>query len=122
MYNQLNHHRLLLGKAAAWKPPQLEDLLLLELDGQLSLQGNNRLQLLLDALESRLLRLKLRNRLRVVPDSAELGQLTERPGDPLVARVAGQLQRLSLDQGDAATAELAQLALQELSALCSQEP
>ena len=99
-----------------------EDLLLLELDGQLSLQGNNRLQLLLDALESRLLRLKLRNRLRVVPDSAELGQLTERPGDPLVARVAGQLQRLSLDQGDGATAELAQLALQELSALCSQEP
>lgn len=99
-----------------------EDLLLLELDGQLSLAGNNRLQVMLEALESRLLRLKVRDRLRVVPAAAELGQLTERPGDPLVSRVAVQLQRLCSEQADLDTAALAQLALQELSAICGEEP
>jgi DNA repair exonuclease SbcCD nuclease subunit len=97
-----------------------EDLLLLELDGSLSLAAATRLQDLLARLEARLLRLKLRDRTSVAPDPAELRLLTERAGDPLVARVALRLQR-EAEQGyaeDNAEGELARLALRELHGIC----
>ncbi|QEY32754.1 DNA repair exonuclease [Synechococcus sp. RSCCF101] len=92
------------------------DLLLLELDGSLSLAAAAALKELLQRLEARLLRLKLRDRTSVAPDPAELRQLTERAGDPLVARVARRLQQL---QEDAEQGELARLALRELHRSCT---
>ncbi|MFN5118577.1 MAG: exonuclease SbcCD subunit D [Cyanobacteriota bacterium] len=68
------------------------DLLLLELEGSLSLSGQERLQQLLERLRAQLLRLKLRGGCALMPAPAELAALTERPGDPLVARVALRLQ------------------------------
>ncbi|MFY8149725.1 MAG: metallophosphoesterase family protein [Prochlorococcaceae cyanobacterium] len=99
------------------------DLLLLELDGSLSLAAAARLQDLLQRLEARLLRLKLRDRTSVAPDAAELRQLTQRAGDPLVARVAQRLEAM-LDPASpdppAPDAEIARLALRELHRACDQ--
>ena len=101
-----------------------QDLLLLELDGSLSLSAAARLQELLQRLEARLLRLKRRDRTSVAPDAFELRQLTERAGDPLVAKVALRLQEL-VAQGDAdrdgagdGQSELARMALRELHRAC----
>ena len=93
-----------------------EDLLLLTLEGSLSLAAAAQLQALLQRLEARLLRLKLRDHTSVAPDPLELRQLTERAGDPLVARVALRLQEL-VEQGDASS-DLARLALRELHRAC----
>ena len=105
-------------------PRSNQDLLLLELDGSLSLSAAARLQELLQRLEARLLRLKRRDRTSVAPDAFELRQLTERAGDPLVAKVALRLQGL-LAQGDADSdvagdgqSELARMALRELHRAC----
>lgn len=95
------------------------DLLLLELEGSLSLGAAGRLRDRLDRIEARLLRLKLRDRTSVTPDPAELRQLTERSGDPLVARVAQRLQELA-GLEDADQAELARLGLRELHRACVQ--
>jgi DNA repair exonuclease SbcCD nuclease subunit len=97
-------------------PRSMADLLLLELDGSLSLAAAARLQELLQRLEARLLRLKLRDRTSVAPDASELRLLTERAGDPLVARVAQRLQQ-QLEQGDE-EGELARMALRELHRAC----
>jgi DNA repair exonuclease SbcCD nuclease subunit len=99
-------------------PRSNEDLLLLELDGSLSLGAAGRLQDLLQRLEARLVRLKLRDRTSVAPDPDELRQLTERAGDPLVARVAQRLQ--SLVQQEESGGELARMALRELHRACVQ--
>ena len=105
-------------------PRSNQDLLLLELDGSLSLSAAARLQELLQRLEARLLRLKRRDRTSVAPDAFELRQLTERAGDPLVAKVALRLQEL-VAQGDADSdgagdgqSELARMALRELHRAC----
>ena len=92
------------------------DLLLLELEGSLSLEAAAKLQSLLQRLGDRLLRLKLRDRTSVAPNELELKQLTERPGDPLVARVAQRLQALAASTGE--EADLARLALRELHGAC----
>ena len=108
---QLEHRlRDLLG------PRSNQDLLLLELDGSLSLAVAARLQELLQRLEARLIRLKRRDRTSVAPDAEELRQLTERAGDPLVARVALRLQQLAA--GDDDQAELARMGLRELHRAC----
>jgi DNA repair exonuclease SbcCD nuclease subunit len=93
-----------------------QDLLLLELDGSLSLAAAARLQDLVERLEARLLRLKRRDRTSVAPDAGELRQLTERGGDPLVARVAARLQQLAAE--DDAQSELARMGLRELHRAC----
>jgi DNA repair exonuclease SbcCD nuclease subunit len=98
-------------------PRSNEDLLLLELEGSLSLAAAGRLQNLLQRLEARLLRLKRRDHTRVAPDAAELRQLTRRSGDPLVARVAQRLQQL-IESGPEDTAELARMGLRELHRAC----
>jgi DNA repair exonuclease SbcCD nuclease subunit len=97
-------------------PRSNQDLLLLELDGSLSLAAAGRLQALLQRLEARLLRLKRRDRTSVAPNADELRQLTERAGDPLVARVAFRLQQLAAL--DDAQGDLARLALRELHHAC----
>lgn len=97
-------------------PRSNQDLLLLELDGSLSLAAAARLQDLLERLEARLLRLKRRDRTSVAPDAGELAQLTGRAGDPLVSRVALRLQELA-EQGGT-DAELARLGLRELYRAC----
>jgi hypothetical protein len=60
--------------------------------------------------------LKLRDRTSVAPDVTELRLLTERAGDPLVARVAKRLQQ-QLEQGEE-EGELARMALRELHRAC----
>jgi DNA repair exonuclease SbcCD nuclease subunit len=97
-------------------PRSNQDLLLLELDGSLSLAAAARLQELLQRLEARLIRLKRRDRTSVAPDAEELRQLTERAGDPLVARVALRLQQLAAQDDD--QAELARMGLRELHRAC----
>ena len=97
-------------------PRSNQDLLLLELEGSLSLEAASRLQVLLQRFEARLLRLKLRDRTSVAPDVTELRLLTERAGDPLVARVAKRLQQ-QLEQGEE-EGELARMALRELHRAC----
>ncbi|MCX5938313.1 MAG: DNA repair exonuclease [Cyanobium sp. LacPavin_0920_WC12_MAG_62_9] len=97
-------------------PRSNQDLLLLELEGSLSLEAASRLQDLLQRFEARLLRLKLRDRTSVAPDVTELRLLTERAGDPLVARVAKRLQQ-QLEQGEE-EGELARMALRELHRAC----
>ena len=88
----------------------------MELDGSLSLAAAARLQDLLQRFEARLLRLKLRDRTSVAPDAAELRLLTERAGDPLVARVAQRLQQ-QLELGEE-EGELARMGLRELHRAC----
>ena len=74
------------------------DLLRLEVSGSLSLAGHRRYQQLLDDLQQRLLRLRIKGECQQTPEAAELEQLTTRTHDPLIARVAQQLQhRLNRD-------------------------
>ncbi|MEX2528241.1 MAG: DNA repair exonuclease [Gemmatimonadota bacterium] len=94
------------------------DLLLLKLDGSLSLDAAGRLESWLQGLEARLLRLKLRDRTSVAPNEDELRELTQRAGDPLVARVAARLEEKMDASGR--DGEVARMALRELYATCVQ--
>jgi len=69
------------------------DLLRLDVSGTLSLAGHRRYDQLIEDLSSRLLRLRLKGSCGQAPQADELARLTERPGDPLIARVAAQLQQ-----------------------------
>ena len=92
-------------------------LLLLEQCGSLSLEAHQRYGELLERLEAQLLRLKRRGTIELAPDANELAQLLERAEDPLIARVAAELQS-ELEQAGAAEQEeqrqLLQQALAEL--------
>jgi len=69
------------------------DLLRLEVGGSLSLAGHRRYQELLSDLEQRLLRVRIKGECQRAPEAAELEELTGRSDDPLIARVAQQLQQ-----------------------------
>lgn len=69
------------------------DLLLLELEGSLSLADQRRLGALRERLEAQLLRLKWRGHCQEAPGDAELAELTSRADAPLVAAVAQSLQQ-----------------------------
>ena len=75
------------------------DLLLLEVSGSLSLAGHRCYEGLLERLDAQLLRLKLRGRCDAAPGSEELAQLTQRPGDPLIAQVATHLAAMLQSSG-----------------------
>lgn len=75
----------LLGQRAS------QDLLRLTLEGTLGFAGHEKLQTLIQWLEARLLRLKLDNRVQVMPSGAEIVQLSGRPGDPLISAIAARL-------------------------------
>jgi DNA repair exonuclease SbcCD nuclease subunit len=85
------------------------DLLRLEVSGSLSLAGHRRYQLLLDDLQNRLLRLRIKGECQQAPEAAELEQLTARTEDPLIAGVARQLQQRLSRQSDADGEEAARL-------------
>ena len=91
-----------------------QQLLLLEEQGSLSLEGHRRYDALLERWEAQLLRLKRRGRCGTSPDAQELADLCGRVDDPLIARVALDLQQeLSASTNPEGTAVL-QLALAEL--------
>ena len=92
------------------------DLLRVEVSGSLSLAGHRRYDQIVGDLENRLLRLRLKGECQQAPEATELEQLTGRMEDPLIARVAEQLQgRLQReDDPDSEQAALARTALCEL--------
>ncbi|NQX00230.1 DNA repair exonuclease [bacterium] len=92
-----------------------DSLLLLVLEGSLGIQASQRLETLLETLHSRLLRLKLSNRVAIAPTDEEIVALTRRADDPLVATVACRL--VALAEGE--NGEVARLALRELHSACS---
>ena len=62
----------------------------------------------------RLLRLRIKGECLPAPESAELEALVARTEDPLIARVAGQLQQRVSSNADPADTALARAALAEL--------
>ena len=98
-----------------------QDLLRLELSGSLSLAAHRRYTSLLADLEHQLLDLRLRGGCDQAPQAGELAALTERPEDPLIARVAQELQaRLARQEGlDAGAAAISRAALCELFRLAT---
>ncbi|MFM2204750.1 MAG: hypothetical protein RLZZ560_145 [Cyanobacteriota bacterium] len=91
-----------------------QQLLLLEEQGSLSLEGHRRYAALLERWEAQLLRLKRRGHCGTSPDAQELAELSGRAEDPLIARVASDLQRELSSTDDPDTAAVLQLALAEL--------
>jgi hypothetical protein len=98
-----------------------QDLLRLELSGSLSLAAHRRYSSLLADLEHQLLDLRLKGGCDQAPQAGELAALTERPEDPLIARVAMELQaRLARQEGvDAGAAAVSRAALCELFRLAT---
>jgi len=92
------------------------DLLRLEVSGSLSLKAHRRYQQLIDDLENRLLRLRIKGECQQAPEADELEALTARSEDPLIAQVAQQLQqRLSRETDpDSDEASRIRIALCEL--------
>ncbi len=95
-------------------------LLLLTLEGSLGIEASDRLESLLESWESRLIRLKLDQRVTIAPTDQEIAELTRRAGDPLIATVASQL--VSQLDGEGEDAAIARLALRELHAAVSLNP
>jgi DNA repair exonuclease SbcCD nuclease subunit len=90
------------------------DLLRLEVSGSLSLAGHRRYRQLIDDLEQRLLRLRIKGECQQAPEADELEQLTARSDDPLIARVAQQLQHRLNRQSDPDSEDAARIRM----ALC----
>jgi len=93
-------------------------LLRLELTGSLGVEAAHDLEQSLESLQARLLRLRLTNQVVVAPTADEIQALTQRPSDPLTARVASQL--VARAAGTEETAASAGVALRELYAACNQ--
>lgn len=89
-----------------------EDLFQLELDGSLGFGAARQVDDYLETLQARLLRLKVRNRVRIAPSEEEVAVLASRPGDPLLSRVATSL--IEAASGTGEEAEIARIALREL--------
>jgi DNA repair exonuclease SbcCD nuclease subunit len=95
------------------------DLLQLDLDGTLGLGDSALLESVLDGLEARLIRLKMRNSTRLEATTEEIETLTTRGTDPLIARVARTLiEKMSAPGEESAVAASA---LQELFAAARQD-
>jgi DNA repair exonuclease SbcCD nuclease subunit len=88
----------------------------LAITGRVSLAARRDLDGVLDAWSHRLLRLDVRDDVVLVPSPAELRELTERAGDPIVSRVATEL--VSRIAAGAADVEDAREAVHVLHALC----
>jgi DNA repair exonuclease SbcCD nuclease subunit len=95
-----------------------EDLLRLTLSGSLGIEAASRLEQMVEVWKARLLRVKLDNQSVIAPTPAELDELTERAGDPLISRVAAHLVSLASDGDD--DSAVARIALRELHAACRQ--
>ena len=79
------------------------------MSGSLSLAGHRRYRQLLDDLQQRLLRLRLKGECQQAPEADELVQLTARSEDPLIARVALQLQQRLSREDDPESPEAARI-------------
>jgi hypothetical protein len=66
-------------------------LLKLSLGGSLSLAGRKQLDEILESWEARLVRLRLEDGVQLAPSAAEIENMVNRPGDPLISRVAAEL-------------------------------
>ena len=99
-----------------------QQLLLLEEQGSLSLEGHRRYDALLERWEAQLLRLKRRGRCGTSPDAQELTELCGRADDPLIARVASDLQQELSTSSNPEDAAVLQLALAELHRCLQAEP
>lgn len=95
-----------------------QDLLRLHLRGSLGIGASTQLEQMLDAWDARLLRLKLDNQTTIAPSTAELDQLTQRAGDPLLSRVATKLAAMAVSS-DVHQAAVARIALRELHTACT---
>ncbi|NBB79810.1 MAG: hypothetical protein GVY36_10235 [Verrucomicrobia bacterium] len=84
-----------------------KDLLQLNLSGSLSFAGAERLDQLIESLQSRLIRLRMEQDIQIEPTAEELEALTQST-DPLIAQVAASL------QADVGNDPLARDALREL--------
>jgi DNA repair exonuclease SbcCD nuclease subunit len=93
-----------------------EDFLRLELTGSLGIEATTRLEQFIEALEARLLRLKLSNQALIAPTPAETDALAHRLCDPLISRVAEQLVTRAAGAGE--DAAIARAALRALHAAC----
>jgi len=85
------------------------DLLRLEVSGSLSLKAHRLYQQLIDDLENRLLRLRIKGECQQAPEADELEALTARSEDPLIAQVAQQLQERLRRESDPDSEEAARI-------------
>lgn len=92
------------------------DLLRLTLTGTLDIESWAQLEQCLESWQARLLRLKLENQATLAPSITELAALTQRTGDPLVARVAAKLVGLMSNPDESGA--IARIALRELYLSC----
>lgn len=90
-----------------------QDLLQLSLGGSLGLEALDQLRTRLEVYESRLLRIKLDNQVQPDPTAEELDSLGQISQNPLLARVAAQLNTI-IDQGGEEEASIAREALKQL--------
>ena len=88
----------------------------LALTGRASLEARRALDRVLESWALRLIRLDVRDAVALEPSPEEVRQLVERPGDPIVARVAAELVALSVGAG--AEAADARAAIDILHGLC----
>ena len=89
-----------------------QDVLRLELSGQLGMGGGAALEKILESLRARVLHFAVKGGTTLAPTEAELESLACRAGDPLIARVANQLAaRIKAGGPDA---EVSRIALCEL--------
>ena len=93
-----------------------QDLLRVRLEGQLGIEATGRLEQVLEKWRARVIRMKLVNQTTIQPTADELSALTQRAGDPLVARVAQRLMEKLAAGGDEGA--VARTALRELHAAC----
>lgn len=89
-----------------------EDLLRLTIEGALSLEARRTLDQQLESLRSRLLRLKLDDRVRLAPSPEELDAFAGAGADPLISTVARRLVDMLQEDGEQAPA--AERALRDL--------
>jgi DNA repair exonuclease SbcCD nuclease subunit len=94
-----------------------EHLLSLTLEGSLGIEASGRLEKILESWDSRLLRLRLDQRVTIAPSESEIIALTRRTADPLISSVATQL--VAEIHGPEEDSTIARLALRELHAALS---
>jgi len=92
-------------------------LLKLGLTGHLGLADFTKLEKFLEVLESRLLRVKLDNKVTITPTKEELETLKNRTDDPLISSVAEKL--FTEITNGSENAEVAKVALRQLYAACN---
>ena len=89
-----------------------EDLLELDISGSLGLEGQERLELLLDEWRPSVLALEVKNTVTIAPTQEEVNALTHRATDPLIKDVACRLLKKTEQGGD--EGEMALAALRDL--------